>query len=158
MIIARAPDGKILRFSDYFAQLVGHPRKVWEGRTVADFLESIPIYGASGRPLAANERPLSRALRGETVIGFELLTETAGGERIPLIINAAPIRDARGDLIGAITSNTDMRTFKALERSLREALAQRESLYRELTHRVKNHLQIMSGLISMEARDPALTV
>lgn len=157
MIIARAPDGMILRFSEYFARLVRLPRNEFEGRSVADFFESVRLYDPSGRPLPANERPLSRALQGETVTGFELLAEIADGERIPLVINAAPIRDARGVLIGAITSDTDMRTFKALERSLREALAQRETLYRELTHRVKNHLQIMTGLISMEARDPALT-
>lgn len=158
MIIVRAPDGKILRFSDYYARLVGHSRSDMEGRSLADAFEYMRLYDASGRPLPANERPLGRALSGETVTGYELLVETAEGERIPLAINAAPIRDARGELIGAISSNTDMRTFKALERSLRQALAQRETLYRELTHRVKNHLHIMSGLISMEAQDPALTV
>src|SRR6202008_1582751 len=116
------------------------------------------IYDPSGRPLIGSERPFSRALSGETVTGFELLAQAADGELIPLLINVAPIRDARGELIGAISSNTDIRTFKLLERSLREAVEQRETLNRELTHRVKNHLQIMCGLISMEARDPELTV
>jgi PAS domain S-box-containing protein len=158
MIIVSAPDGTVLRFSDYFARLVGQPRSEFEGRSLADFFETIRIYDPSGRPLPANERPFSRALAGETVTEFEVLAETVDGERIPLAVNAAPIRGARGDLIGAIGANTDMRTFRALERSLREALAQRETLYRELTHRVKNHLQVISGLISLEARDPALTV
>jgi PAS domain S-box-containing protein len=158
MVVVRAPDGKILRFSDYYARLLGRRRSDVEGRIIADVAEYFRLYVASGRPLPANELPLARALRGETVTGFEFMAETADGERIPFVINAAPIRDTRGDVIGAISSNTDMRTFKALERSLREALAQRETLYRELTHRVKNHLQIMTGLISMEARDPALTV
>jgi two-component sensor histidine kinase len=51
-----------------------------------------------------------------------------------------------------------------LEQSLREALAQqeqataqREALYRELIHRVKNHLQIMTSLLALEARDPSLS-
>jgi PAS domain S-box-containing protein len=158
MIVVRAPDGKILRFSDYYSRLLGRRRSDIEGRTIADAAEYLRLYDASGRPLRPNERPLTRALRGETVTGFEFMVENADGERIPFVINAAPIRDARGDVIGAISSNTDMRTFKALEQSLREALAQRETLYRELTHRVKNHLQIMTGLISMETRDPSLTV
>src|SRR5262249_55525390 len=38
-----------------------------------------------------------------------------------------------------------------------EAVAQREALYRELTHRGKNHLQIMTALIMQEARCPGLT-
>jgi PAS domain S-box-containing protein len=158
MIIARAPDGMILHFSDYFSKFVGRPRSELEGRPAAEVFEIIRNYTPSGRLLAPNERPLARALSGETVCGFELLAETPDGERIPLTINAAPIRDARGNQIGAITAATDIRTFKALEQSLREAVAQREALYRELTHRVKNHLQITAGLVSMEARNPALTV
>jgi PAS domain S-box-containing protein len=158
MIIARASDGKVLRFSDYYAQLIGRPRSDVEGRTVADVFESIRNYDDLQRPFPADQRPLARALRGETVTGCELLAEAADGELIPFVINAAPIRSTCGDVIGAISSNTDIRSFKVLERNLRDALTQRGALYRELTHRVKNHLQIMSGLVSMEARDPALTV
>jgi PAS domain-containing protein len=52
MIIARAPDGMILRFSDYFLELIGRPRSEIEDRTVAEVFESIPIYAPSGRPLS----------------------------------------------------------------------------------------------------------
>jgi PAS domain S-box-containing protein len=159
-------DGKILRFSEYAAQLLGRPRSTVEGRT-----QDQPVYDGSGRPLPDEERPLARALSGETVTGIEFWLETPDGERIPCLGNAAPIRNARGDLIGAISSFADLRPYKALEQSLREALAQRqealaqredalaqrEALYRELTHRVKNHLQIMTALVVMNAQNPALS-
>src|SRR5262249_6158662 len=61
--------------------------------------------------------------------------------------------------------------YKALEQSLREALGerqealaqreaalgQRETLYRELAHRVKNHLQILTALVAKHARNPSLS-
>lgn len=158
VVIQRAPDGKLLRFSDYAAQILGWSRSDLEGRSMTDMLELLPAYDLSGRPLAESERPTKRALRGEFVTRFEFLAEAADGERIPVVVNATPIRNARGELIGAVTSATDLRPYRALERSLREAVAQREALYKELTHRVKNHLQILSGLVSLETRDPEMTV
>jgi PAS domain S-box-containing protein len=102
--IARAPDGKVLRFSAYAAQLVGRPRSEVEGRRIADLVEAIPAFDAAGRPLALHEWPLSRALHGETVTGFEFWVVAPDGASIPLIARAAPIHNARGELIGAISS------------------------------------------------------
>lgn len=157
VVIKRAPDGKVLRFSDRAAHILGWPRPEMEGRSFTELVERLPGYDQFGRPLRPSERPSSRAMRGETVAGFEFLAETAAGERIPVVVNASPICDARGRQIGVVTSATDLRPYKTLERNLRAALAQREALYQELTHRVKNHLQILSGLVSVEAADPELT-
>jgi PAS domain S-box-containing protein len=157
VVLNRAPDGKILRFNDTAAQILGRRRGELEGRSVTEIAGLLPAYDMSGRPLREDERPTYRALRGEVVTGFEFLAEAADGERIPVAVNAAPIRNARGEVIGSISSAADLRPYKSLEQDLREAAAQRETLYRELTHRVKNHLHIMSGMISLEARDPKMT-
>lgn len=119
-------------------------------------MERVPAYDEAGRLIPPSERPMSRALLGETVTGFEIWVDAADGERAPALISAAPIHNWRGELIGAISSIADLRPYKALERCLRDAVVQRETLYRELTHRVKNHLHIMSALVSLEARNPAL--
>ena len=160
-VIARAPDGKILRMSDYAAQLLRRARSELEGHAPEARLAA---YDASGRRLPNHERPVARALGGETVTGLEIWFETPDGERIPCIVKAAPIRNWRGDLIGAIASIADLRVAKAAEQDLREAHVQREAatahgeaLYRELIHRVKNHLQVMTSLLTLEARDPSLS-
>jgi two-component sensor histidine kinase len=113
-------------------------------------LERIPLYDETGRSLPESECPLFKALRGEIVTTFELTAQSAAGERIPLVSSSAPIRNSHGKLIGAISSIADLRPYKALQSDLREA-------YRELTHRVKNHLQIMTALVAQEARDPAIS-
>jgi PAS domain S-box-containing protein len=154
-IIARAPDGRIVRVSDFAAQILGRPRAELEGLTVGEVGDLAHASDPTGRLLEADEFPLARALRDQTVTSWEILVTRADGDTIPLSANAAPIRNSRGDLIGAISSIADMRPFKALELDLRNALVQQEALYRELTHRVKNHLQIISGLLALEARDPS---
>jgi PAS domain S-box-containing protein len=154
-IAVRASDGKILGVSDYAARLLGVPRSEVEGHFVTDALEHTPIYDMSGRRLPPHERPEARALLGETVTGFELSVEAADGERISILVSATPVHNTRGEIIGAISSFADLKPYKALERSLREAVAQREALYQELTHRVKNHLQILSALVALESRNPA---
>jgi two-component sensor histidine kinase len=155
--VITAADGKVLRVSDYTARLVGRPRSELEDLPLSEALARIPAYDAEGRRIPYDERPTTRALRGEVVTGFECLIETVSGERIPCNCNAEPIFNWNGELIGSITSHADVRSYKAMEQHLREVAAQREALYRELTHRVKNHLQIMSGVVALQARRPALS-
>jgi PAS domain S-box-containing protein len=133
IIILRAPDGKILHINEFLAALVGRPRQEIEGLLISD-IGHIPMFDESGRPAPAHERPLARALRGETVTGFEAVLEADHGERIPVIIKAAPIHNAAADLIGAIATVRDVRRAKALERSLRDS----EQLFRALADSVPN--------------------
>lgn len=131
-IIARAPDGKILRVSEFALQLHHRPQSDLVGHDLADDFGPTPVFDAKGRYLPARERPLGRALQGETVTGVELVVESPDGEKIPLVSNAAPIRNTKGELIGAISSVTDMRPQKELERRLRD----REQQFRDMTDTV----------------------
>jgi PAS domain S-box-containing protein len=131
-IIARAPDGMILRVSDFAARILGRPKSDIVGHTLADDFGPTQVFDPTGRYLPATERPLGRALRGETVMAFELVVETPSGERIPLLSSAAPIRDAHGAMIGAISSVTDVRPLKYLELSLRES----EQQFRDLANSI----------------------
>jgi PAS domain S-box-containing protein len=119
-IIARAPDGKILRVSEFAARLVRRPQSDFLGYTLAENFGPVRVFDSSGRRLAATERPLGRALRGEFVTGFEIAVEAPDGEKIPLLSSAAPIHNARGELIGAITAVADLRSSKALEQKARD--------------------------------------
>jgi two-component sensor histidine kinase len=156
-IIVSAPDRLVVRVTDFTEQLTGFRKSEFEGMPIGDLPEKLQLCDAAGRRLATEELPLARALCGEKVVGFDGWFTQASGELIPFVSNAAPIRDARGEVIGSINSFRDMRPYKALERDLRDAVAQREALYRELAHRVKNHLQIMTSLIRFESRDPDLS-
>jgi PAS domain S-box-containing protein len=153
MLLIADSNGKILRESRFFTAVTGDAK----GLTVAQLLETFQVKDLDGRQLEANESVIVRALNGEPVRHHESVLSTRHGEPIPVVTNGEPIRLDDGEIIGAITAATDLRRFKALERELRAAVAEKETLYRELAHRVKNHLQILTALVAMNARSSTLT-
>jgi PAS domain S-box-containing protein len=147
--------GKILRVSRHACELSGMSMDEMEGRSIEEFFALVEPRAADGRLLTLEEFPLVRALNGEAVLGREGYFRDRHGQHIPIVSNVAPYLSASGQVIGAINSVTDLRAFRALEAELRAAVAEKETLYRELAHRVKNHLQVVSGLIALEARHDA---
>jgi PAS domain S-box-containing protein len=145
-------DGRILRVSRHACDLSGLSAEEMEGLSLEEFFALVEPRAPDGRRLTAEQFPLARALKGQVQLGREGSFRDRHGDRIPIVSNVAPIWSPSGQVIGVISSVTDLRTFRALEAELRAAVAEKEMLYRELTHRVKNHLQMVSSLVAHEAR------
>src|SRR5690606_6219158 len=94
------------------AELLGHPvdphraRQVIAGRLLAP----------DGRPLALEELPSSRALRGERVSMEEARVRRLDGTEVPIVVSAGPIVDASGRHAGAVVTFDGISPFKELER------------------------------------------
>jgi two-component sensor histidine kinase len=146
-------EGRILRASRFVSTFAGLGPEAFEGRPVSDLRVLLRTSDREGRLLEIEELPIRRALRGERVLDAECSLTDRFGEPIPVAISAAPILKADGELIGAITSAADLRRPVALERQLRAAVAEKEVLYRELAHRVKNHFQLIVSLVVLETRE-----
>jgi two-component sensor histidine kinase len=76
---------------------------------------------------------------------------TPGGHRIVLTTSAAPLRGPRGELLGAVAILTDITARTAMEGRLRQALADRETLLKEVHHRVKNNFQMLADVLFLQA-------
>jgi PAS domain S-box-containing protein len=152
--IAVIVDGKgwILRVSRHACELSGLSAEEMEGLSLDEFIALVQPRAPDGRLLKPDQQPLVRALKGFTQIGRQGFFRDAGGQRVPVVSNVAPFRNSAGDVIGAISAVTDLRPFRALEAKLRAAIDEKEVLYQELAHRVKNHLQVVSGLVALEGR------
>lgn len=83
-----------------------------------------------------------------------------GGERFWANIVTTPLHDSAGRFCGFAKVIRDITEWKLADQRLRAALNEKEVLLKEIHHRVKNNLQIISSLLSLQARrvdDPSFT-
>ncbi|MEI6655668.1 MAG: histidine kinase dimerization/phosphoacceptor domain -containing protein [Verrucomicrobiota bacterium] len=119
--------------------------------SVEELALSLEIYRSDGSPRPAAEAPPLRALTGEIICGeHEIVRTPRTGELRHRRVSAAPVRDAMGQIIGSV-SVRDITDFKQAEELIKEALAEKEVMLREIHHRVKNNLQIISSLVSLQS-------
>jgi PAS domain S-box-containing protein len=99
------------------------------------------MYWPDGTLLAHDECPMAVALKeGRPVRGKEAVAERPDGTRVPFLPFPTPIRDAGGNVIGAINLLVDISERKQAE-------TQQRLLLRELNHRVKNNMQMLQSLL-----------
>ncbi len=79
---------------------------------------------------------------------FVQLLETSGGTRV-LAWTDSPVYDDRGEILEHVAIGVDVTDHRAREEALRASLAENEQLLRELHHRVKNNLQMVTSLLSL---------
>jgi signal transduction histidine kinase len=89
-----------------------------------------------GKPIAIEQNPSVRALRGETATGVVASMEVRPRQRVWVTIGAAPTRAADGRLDGAVAALTDITALQALQ-------SQREDLLHAVSHDLRNPLQIV---------------
>jgi two-component system NtrC family sensor kinase len=82
----------------------------------------VAIYLSDGKtPVPNEERPLARALRGETVTNVELVIAPHGGAARTTLGSARRLTDQNGECLGAVAITQDMTQKKTLERELASA-------------------------------------
>jgi PAS domain S-box-containing protein len=105
----------------------------------------------SREPIAADEWGIARAIRkAETSREEEIEIECFDGTHKIILNWAIPVFGMNGIIEGAVSVNQDITRRKQAEDELRQALADKEMLMRELQHRVKNSLNTVSSLLGLE--------
>jgi PAS domain S-box-containing protein len=118
------------------------------------------LFHADGNTsMAFEELPLVRAVRhGDVVKDVEVVRVDPQGERMPLLCSAGPIREADGRIVGGILVSRDITKRKESEEAVRKSeerlkilLGEKEVLLKEVHHRVKNNLQVITSLVSLQS-------
>jgi len=91
------------------------------------------ITTADGRPYSEGELPVDLVMRyGKPVYEVELAIERPDGKRAILSVNAAPIRDEKGNIVSVAVSFTDITKRKMAEFALQES----EQRFRKLLEEI----------------------
>jgi PAS domain S-box-containing protein len=123
-----------------------------------------------GQPIAllvppehSDELPsiLARLRKGERLEQVETIRMRKDGQRLDVSLRISPVKDGNGRLTGAAVIARDITERKQVEAYLKASLQEKEMLLKEVHHRVKNNLQVVSSLLGLQARmiaDPQLRV
>jgi PAS domain S-box-containing protein len=143
-ILVCGADGVVVRTNPAAHRTWGFDPTGWHHSEVMAKLDVQPEPGGS---------LTQKALNGEPTINLEL----KAGNRV-LETSSAPMRDSEGRIIGAVIVARDEtrrhRMRNALEmmvRDLETALQEKTILLKEVHHRVKNNLAVISSVLAMKA-------
>ena len=96
------------------------------------------------------QEDIERAIRGEELQGFEYMMLRADGVSFPGLVHTGYVQGEHGP-IGVRGIVVDITEQKRAAAGLRRALDEKEVLLKEVHHRVKNNLQIISSLLNLQA-------
>jgi signal transduction histidine kinase/putative methionine-R-sulfoxide reductase with GAF domain len=110
---------------------------------------------ASGLPVKTEELVVSRAMQGESATDEIVVRNQKTGEQLVLRCAAAPIR-LDGQVIGAVTINTDVTAKREEERELRAALNFRDRMLGVLSHDLRSPLSVITTSAALLERKGGL--
>jgi PAS domain S-box-containing protein len=135
--------GRIIHGNAWVERNLGHP--VLHSADTDSYGEWVSFH-ADGRRVESHEYPLSRVIRdGEDHSQLDVHYRRADGTMFWKRIEGKPVRDANGKTVGATVALVDIDDEVRL-------LEEKEILLGEVNHRVKNSLQLVGSILSLQAR------
>lgn len=150
-VVVQDADVAIMTCNDRACAVLGLTRDQMTGRTSLD-PRWRTVY-EDGTPMPGAEHPSMRVLRtGAPVFGAVMGVCKPAGELAWLRVNVVPVaRTGDGPGPATVASFHDITAARALDERVRASLREKELLLKEIHHRVKNNLQIVSALLDLQS-------
>jgi PAS domain S-box-containing protein len=92
-----------------------------------------------------------KVVLGEKIQQHETMRVRKDGTKFYVSLTISPIKDSYGKIAGASIIEHDITVQKIASLQLKNSLKEKEILLKEIHHRVKNNLQIVSSLLNLQA-------
>ncbi|GCE28372.1 hypothetical protein KDA_38560 [Dictyobacter alpinus] len=113
-------NGKVMLSNANAARFIGLSRKT--KKQLATYLAQNPVYTLTGQPLAAENFPISRGLKGERIRGERYVGKAGDGSERTIEVNIEPLLDNDKNKIGIVSAFRDITEQVRVEKKIRRAL------------------------------------
>ncbi|WP_424356148.1 sensor histidine kinase [Methanobacterium sp. MBAC-LM] len=93
-----------------------------------------------------------KTFQNGSVRNYPLEIQNKNGKSVPVLYNATTYKNESGEIIGVFAAARDINELKKAEDKLKASLNEKELLLKEIHHRVKNNMQIISSLLSLQSK------
>jgi len=144
LISVAGPDGTLRFVNGAYAQHFGLTPQDMVGRNLLAFVDAADRSAVTAH--------LAQVLQSDApLFGINRMQSAQGRTRWVSWVNR-PLRGPGGAVTAIQSVGRDMTAQREAEDGLRAALAERETLLQEVYHRVKNNLQVVQSLLSLQQR------
>lgn len=143
-LIGRDLNGIITSWNQAAEKMLGYTAAEMIGQTNSPLIP----------PDMANETPeiIKGILETGTASHWETVRRRKDGKLIDVSVTISPIKDTQGSITGFSTIARDITEANRSRDNLKRALREKELLLKEIHHRVKNNMQVISSLLKMQSK------
>jgi len=142
------PEGKIAMVNQATLNLLGYRQ--------GSELTGRPFESILGRrdiPADLGQIRFEEIAKAGSMSDVEVTFITRDSQELPVSLSASVVQDEAGTDQGIVYVGRDLTERKRTEEQIRASLQEKEILLKEIHHRVKNNLQIISSLLRLQSRD-----
>lgn len=137
-LVVYGPEGRAIRMNRVAEQILGFTAEQLRTLPLDERLAMERIETPEGRLVPSEQTPLRRALRGETVTGFRVVTHLPNNRALHVLTSSGPIRDREERIIGAVVSFSDITPIVELQELQRDVVS-------TVAHDIRQPLTIIQG-------------